>query len=108
MDWTATMISAAGAKPDPKYPLDGEDVTTVLSLKRPLFDRTFYWRTFKQGGMRSGRWKYVREGKTESLYDLAVDEHEQADFAASEATKLADMRAQFDTWAAGMQVYPKE
>jgi arylsulfatase A-like enzyme len=107
MDWTATMISAAGAKPDPKYPLDGEDITAVLNMKRPVFDRTFYWRTFKQGGMRSGKWKYVREDKNEFLYDLSVDEHEQANFAASESAKLSELRKQFTDWELGMQKYPK-
>jgi arylsulfatase A-like enzyme len=107
MDWTATMISAAGSKPDPKYPLDGEDVTAVLKMKRPVFDRTFYWRTFKQGAMRSGKWKYVREDKNEFLYDLSIDEHEQADFAASESAKLSEMRKQFADWELGMQKYPK-
>jgi arylsulfatase A-like enzyme len=106
MDWTATMIAAAGGKPDPKYPLDGEDVTTVLSLKRPVFDRTFYWRTFKQGGMRSGKWKYVRDGKDEFLYDLSVDEHEQADFKSAEAVRLASLREKFAIWESGMQKYP--
>jgi arylsulfatase A-like enzyme len=107
MDWTATMIAAAGAKPDPKYPLDGEDVTAVLNMKRPVFDRTFYWRTFKQGGMRSGKWKYVREDKKEFLYDLSVDEHEQSDFATAEPAKLSELRKQFTTWELGMQKYPK-
>jgi arylsulfatase A-like enzyme len=106
MDWTATMISAAGAKPDPKYPLDGEDVTTVLSMKRPIFDRTFYWRTYKQGGMRSGKWKYVRDGKDEFLYDLSVDEHEQAEFSAAEPKVLSRLHGEFETWESGMMKYP--
>ena len=70
MDWTATMIAAAGAKPDAKYPLDGEDLLRVLNSKRPLFDRTFFWRTKRQGATRSGKWKYIREGKNELLFDL--------------------------------------
>ncbi len=106
MDWTATMIAAAGARPDPKYPLDGEDMAAVLSLKRPPFDRTFFWRTFKQGGMRGGKWKYIREEKVESLYDLSVDEHEQAELSATESDRLAAMRNEFDKWASQMQKYP--
>lgn len=106
MDWTATMIAAAGAKPDPRYPLDGEDLTSLLAAKREPFDRTFFWRTFKQGGMRSGKWKYLREDKKEFLFDLSVDEREQANFAGSEAVRLGAMRAQFDKWAANMSNYP--
>jgi arylsulfatase A-like enzyme len=108
MDWTASMIAAAGARPDPNYPLDGEDVTEVLRSQRPLFDRTFYWRTFKQGGMRSGKWKYIREEKSDFLYDLSADEREQADRAGAQLQTLAEMRAKFDSWASGMQQYPKK
>ena len=108
MDWTATMITAAGAKPDPDYPLDGEDVTEVMRARRPIYDRTFYWRTIKQGGMRSGKWKYIREEKSDFLYDLSFDEREQADRAGEQPQKLADMRAKYDAWAAGMQQYPKK
>jgi arylsulfatase A-like enzyme len=102
------MIAASGAKPDPKYPLDGEDLRDVISGKRPPFERTFFWRTFRQGGMRSGKWKFVREGKAEFLFDLSIDEHEQANFAGEQPGKLAELHAQFDTWAASMQQYPKE
>ncbi|MEQ1765115.1 MAG: sulfatase-like hydrolase/transferase, partial [Pyrinomonadaceae bacterium] len=74
MDWTATMIAAAGTKPDPNFPLDGEDAIPILIGQHSTIDRTFFWRTKRQGAMRSGKWKYLREGKTEFLFDLSVDE----------------------------------
>lgn len=105
MDWTATMIAAAGGKPDPKFPLDGEDLFGVLSSKRHLFERTFFWRTKRQGAMRNGRWKYLRDGTNEFLYDLSVDEREQADFKEAEPQMLAHHRAAFDEWEAGVERY---
>ena len=105
MDWTATMIAAAGAKPDPNYPLDGEDLVGVLKGK-PLYDRTFFWRTFKQGAMRSGKWKYIREGKNESLHDLSADDHEQAEFSAVQPQVLSRLRGEFQSWESGMMKYP--
>lgn len=36
MDWTATMMAAAGARPHTDFPLDGEDLTAVLAGRRPL------------------------------------------------------------------------
>jgi arylsulfatase A-like enzyme len=108
MDWTATMIAAAGAKPLPDYPLDGEDIREVLEGKRKYFDRTFFWRTRSQGAMRAGKWKYIRDGKNEMLFDLSVDEREQANFAEAEPKRLADMRSLFDQWALGMMQYKKE
>jgi arylsulfatase A-like enzyme len=107
MDWTATMIAAAVAKPDTKYPLDGEDMSAVLQGRRALYDRNFFWRTFRQGGMRSGKWKYIREeqGKKEFLFDLSVDERENADFAEAEPAILARLSGEFSNWESQMQSY---
>ena len=107
MDWTATIVAAAGGKPDPAYSLDGRDITDVLGSKRPLFDRTFFWRTRRQGAVRSGKWKYLREGKTERLHDLSVDEREQANFAESEPVVLSALRSRFDSWQSEVVPYPQ-
>lgn len=107
MDWTATMIAAAGAEPDKKFPFDGEDLTDVVRSKHTLFDRTFFWRTFRQGGMRSGKWKYLREGEKDLLFDLNVDEREQANFAEAKPEILNDLRDQFKSWESRMMVYPR-
>jgi arylsulfatase A-like enzyme len=108
MDWTATMIAAAGGRPDVKYSLDGVDLGEFLRGKRSLFDREFFWRTYRQGATRQGNWKYIREGKNEFLYDLSIDEHEQADFRQANKSTLERLRASFDKWEAGMQHYKKE
>lgn len=107
MDWTATMIAAAGAKPDPKYPLDGEDQLPVLSGQPLITERTLFWRTRNQGAMRSGKWKYLRAGTNEVLYELSADEHEQANYADLEPNKLAELRAAFKAWESQMMSYPK-
>jgi arylsulfatase A-like enzyme len=106
MDWSATMLAAAGIKPDQKYPLDGEDVTAVLSGKRPVYDRTFFWRTKRQGAMRSGKWKYIRDGKSETLHDLTVDEREQADFSVAQPAVLERLKNEFRKWESEMEKYP--
>ena len=106
MDWTATMIAAAGANPDPKFPLDGEDIRPVLAGERPKFDRTFFWRTLRQGAARSGKWKYLREGTSETLHDLSVDEREQANFAEANSETLAKLRKEFKAWESRMIPYP--
>jgi len=107
MDWTATMIAAAGAKPDREYPLDGEDMADLLRGKRARFDRTFFWRTKRQGALRNGKWKYIREGKNEFLHDLSVDEREQANFSTAEPKTLAQLRLKFNEWESQMPQYPK-
>ncbi len=107
MDWTATMIAAAGTGADANYPLDGDDLTSILSGQHFIADRTLYWRTKRQGAMRSGRWKYIRDEKVEFLHDLSVDEREQANYAESEEKKLGELRAQFKVWESQMMTYPK-
>jgi arylsulfatase A-like enzyme len=107
MDWTATMLLAAGATPDPNYPLDGEEQSGILVGQQYIADRTFFWRTRRQGAMRSGKWKYIREGKSEFLHDLKVDEREQANFADEQPLKLAELRKRFNNWESQMMVYPK-
>ncbi len=106
MDWTATMIAAAGKRPDPKYALDGEDITQVFSTRRPVFERTFFWRTRRQVAVRRGNWKYLREGTNEFLFDLSVDQREQADFKEKEPSILGDLRSEFKRWELGMLKYP--
>lgn len=106
MDWTATMVSAAGARPGPGHPLDGIDLRRLLSGEVKPIDRKFFWRTARQGAVRSGRWKYLRDGKAEFLYDLSQDEREQADFKAAHPGILSSLRADLVRWEAAMLAYP--
>lgn len=106
MDWTATMIAAAGSRPDANFPLDGEDLLPVLRGKGPNHDRKFFWRTKSQGGMLNGKWKYIRDAKNEYLYDLSVDEREQSDFKQKHPGILNDARREFGAWESGMAKYP--
>ena len=43
----------------------------------------------------------------ESLFNLAVDEREQADFKDDEPETLARLRAEFNKWESGVLKYPK-
>jgi arylsulfatase A-like enzyme len=106
MDWTATLLAIAGTRPDPKYPLDGEDMTATLAGRRPVYSRTFYWRTLRQGAMRSGDWKYIKEGKNDWLHDLSADDREQLDFKESNPAELRMMRRLFTDWEGTMLKYP--
>jgi arylsulfatase A-like enzyme len=48
MDWTATILAVANAKPDPAFPLDGINLLPVCTGEKKIADRTFYWRLFSQ------------------------------------------------------------
>jgi arylsulfatase A-like enzyme len=102
MDWTATMLALAGASPDPAFPLDGDDVTPVCTGQRPVYDRTLFWRTQTHAAARVGRWKYLDNAGTESLFDLSIDPGEKNELRAARAEVFENLRAQYQAWASGM------
>jgi arylsulfatase A-like enzyme len=106
MDWTATMLALGGAAEDPRYPLDGTDLTS-LCLGRPAqFDRALFWRTRKQQSARRGVWKYLKTDKEESLFNIPDDPGERADLAEYEPTTLASLRKEFGGWNSRMLPLP--
>jgi arylsulfatase A-like enzyme len=105
MDWTATMIALAGAKPDPGYPLDGVDLAPTLRGARPTFERTLFWRHQRSAAVRRGRWKYLRDETGEYLFDLDRDEREQADFRQSHAAVFGQLKSAYSEW--DKQLLPK-
>ncbi|MCA1636483.1 MAG: sulfatase-like hydrolase/transferase [Acidobacteria bacterium] len=107
MDWTATILAAAGAKGDPAYPLDGENLLPVVGGERAPYERTLFWRHAAQAAARRGKWKYLKsDEKTERLFDLSVDKREQADFSSSHATEFESLRGEYRKWEA--QVLPRK
>ncbi len=99
MDWTATMLGLAGAVPDPDYPLDGIDLTSLCLGKAGPIDRTLFWRTRAQDAARRGRWKYVRIERDEMLFDIPNDPGEQSDRDIYEPATLTALREEFRQWS---------
>ncbi|HEX8187969.1 MAG TPA: sulfatase-like hydrolase/transferase [Pyrinomonadaceae bacterium] len=101
MDWTATILAAAGARAHPDYPLDGVDLLPVMRGDRAPFERTLFWRNDAQGAARSGRWKYLKDGgRGERLFDLQADEREQADSRDSHGEIFERLKAGYQKWEA--------
>lgn len=101
MDWTATILNAAGAKADPNLPLDGIDLMPVLTGKHKNTDRTLYWRTFqrtKHKAVRDGKWKYLKDEKGEYLFDLTVDQAEKNDVKLKEKKRFEKMKVKLADW----------
>lgn len=107
MDWTATILAVTQTRPDINYPLDGEDLLPVLRGQRAVFERTMFWRTRNQGAARSGKWKYLKEGKDDFLFDLTVDQREQADFKEKNPDVLRRIRAEYQRWDSQMLPLPE-
>jgi arylsulfatase A-like enzyme len=101
MDWTATILAAAGASGDGSQ-LDGENLLPVLSGERAAYDRALFWRTRTRAAARIGRWKYVQEGTEDHLYDLGVDLGEKTDLKLRATAQFAELKQRYAAWAALM------
>lgn len=98
MDWTATILAATATKQADGYALDGIDLLPIIKGANPVQDRTFFWRIYDQDAVRMGNWKYFRSGDRRRLFDLSIDQHEQADFAVKNPDKLQLLMTEFDNW----------
>jgi arylsulfatase A-like enzyme len=100
MDWTATLLALAGARPT--QPLDGIDLMPALTGS-PSSDRDLYWRISQrrqEKAMRAGKWKYLRKADGEFLYDLAADPGELQDRRAAEPAVFAALQRKYAAWEA--------
>ena len=101
MDWSATILEVAGAKPDANFQLDGVNLLPICTGKQPVFERTFYWRTFQaedQKAMRDGKWKYLKNESGEYLFDLSQDRGETTNLKSKSATKFEELRKKYTAW----------
>ena len=110
MDWSATMLDAAGAAPDRAYPPDGISLLPVLHDARRRFTRRLYWRMGHRGqrALRDGDWKYLRVDNNDYLFNIPSDERERANQARHEPQRLAAMRQAWESWNATMPPIPPD
>lgn len=110
MDWSATMLDAAGVSADPGYPLDGVSLLPVLRDAKQSFSRPLHWRMNHrdQRAMRDGDWKYLQVDGNEYLFNIPADERERANQAHKEPARLAAMRDAWNAWNATMPPIPED
>jgi arylsulfatase A-like enzyme len=108
MDWSATLLDAAGAQPDAAYPLDGVSLMPVLRDPARPFARPLHWRMNHRGqrALRDGDWKYLRVDGHDYLFNLPADARERANLAGREPQRLAAMRDAWEAWNATMPAIP--
>ena len=104
LDVLPTILTAAGAKVETAWKLDGVDLTpfvTGKNVERP--HQNMFWRFGEQWGVRSGDWKLVvskgGSGNPE-LYNLANDVGESKDLALKESAKVSELQKLYDAWSA--------
>jgi arylsulfatase A-like enzyme len=110
MDWSATVLAAAGVVADPAWPLDGVSLLPVLRDPGHSFARPLHWRMNHRGqrALRDGDWKYLRVDGHDYLFDLATDERERANHASRDPARLARLREAWEAWNATMPPIPPE
>ena len=110
MDWSATMLDAAGVAAHPDYPLDGQSLLPMLQAPAKAFARPLFWRMNHRGqrAHRDGNWKYLRVDGNDYLFNVSQDERERANLARREPERLAAMRAAWEAWDASMPPIPAE
>jgi arylsulfatase A-like enzyme len=110
MDWSATLLDAAGVTADANYPLDGISLMRVLREPRHRFRRPLYWRMNHRGqrALRDGDWKYLRVNEHDYLFNILGDERERANLAPREPQRLAAMREAWEEWNRTMPPIPED
>ena len=110
MDWSATLLDAAGVMAHADHPLDGVSVLPVLREPATHFARPMHWRMNhrSQRAHRDGDWKYLRVDGNDYLFNIAEDERERANRAVLEPERLERLRAAWQAWNDSMPPIPED
>jgi hypothetical protein len=98
---------ATETKPDPNYPLDGRDLLPICKGERAHYERKLFWRHARQNAVRDGKWKYLNDGMREYLFNLSIDQREQADFKDQNPDLLRQLQVEFQAWQAQVLSRPE-
>ncbi len=99
MDWVATLLSAAGVRPDEKYPLDGMDLLPSLRGGTDV-KRTLYWRykANHQRAVRDGDLKFLKIADNTYLFDVVNDPLERANLKQRRPEDFARLAGMWQDW----------
>lgn len=108
MDWTATLLEAAGAQADPQFPLDGMSMMRMLEDPAWNAPRWLFWQMKyrDQAAARYGNWKYLAIASHEYLFDLARDSRERANVRHRYPDRFEQLRQAFLDWQQTMPPRP--
>ncbi len=101
LDVAATAVELAGLPTDDT--LDGVNLVPYLSGETSGEPHEFLaWRWIAQGAIRSGKWKLLRGGEREYLFDLDADPGEQTNLLRENPEMAETLRTKLEGWAAEM------
>lgn len=102
LDVAATAVALAGLPADKS--LDGVNLIPYLSGKRTGAPHdSIQWRWIAQAAIREGRWKFLKGGQREYLFDLENDREELTNLLVSEPRIADRLRTKLTAWAEELQ-----
>ncbi|MGC2473357.1 MAG: sulfatase-like hydrolase/transferase [Candidatus Sulfotelmatobacter sp.] len=110
MDWVPTLLAAAGATPDPAYPLDGMNLLPYLARNAAPVSRKLFWRykANAQRAARDGDYKFLKILENTFLFNVAEDPLERANLKDRHADVYRRLVREWYEWNAGMLPEIKE
>ena len=100
MDWMPTLLAAAGAAPNPAFPLDGMNLLPQLTQGIAPVSRRLYWRYHfnEQRALRDGDMKYLKIAGNEFLFNVADDPLERANLKDRRPDMFKQMQQAWEEW----------
>jgi len=103
LDVAATAVALAGLPEDDQ--LDGVNLVPFLSGKKSGAPHEMLaWRWISQSAIREGKWKLLRGGDREYLFDLVADPEEKKDLGKSRPEIAERLRDRLKKWAGELQL----
>ena len=110
MDFTATIAEACGVSPTPSQPFDGFSLLGILAGKQAIRERTQFWRISrvdrKQSAARKGKWKWIRDGEFDQLFDLSADPGERKNLSYIHPQVTMELANLYAAWETMLQKNP--
>ncbi|HMF91781.1 MAG TPA: sulfatase-like hydrolase/transferase [Candidatus Angelobacter sp.] len=110
MDWSATLLAAAGAEADGAYPLDGINLLPALAPNGATVPRKLFWRykSNAQRAMRDGDYKFLKILDNTFLFNVVEDPLERANLKERQKDVYRRMVREWYEWNATMLPEVKE
>ena len=106
MDFSASIVRAAGGKAPPNRPFDGIDILRLIETNQPIRKRTLFWRArrgqWTRKAVRHGALKYISLANgndiQEYLFDLDQDPMEKNNLISSRKETVRKLKLLLKDW----------